>query len=88
MTVITPKESINLSESSSTTTNDSDETDDEDVTPNIRTNNENERNDHKLPDVIMRNITPRPESNISLTESEDLPPPLPPLPPLNNKPSN
>jgi prune family protein 2 len=87
--VLTPKQSINLSESSkSTSTNDSDETDDddEDKTTNHDQINENETNDHQLPDVIMRNNTSRPESNVSITESVDLPPPLPPLPPLNNKP--
>jgi hypothetical protein len=89
--IITPKDSLNQSESS-TTTSDSDETDDEHTTPNLRTfndhRNEKEAKDNETTEVIMRNSNPRPESNISLTESEDLPPPLPPLPPLNNKPSN
>jgi hypothetical protein len=44
--------------------------------------------DDETNEAIKREITPRPDSNISLTESEDLPPPLPPLPPLNKKSSN
>ena len=90
--VITPKNSLNVSDSS-TTTSDSDGTDDDDdddVKTHVQTNQNhfNGQNDHQTPEVAMRNITPRPESNISLTESVDLPPPLPPLPPMNNKPSN
>jgi hypothetical protein len=92
--VITPKDSLEQSESSSssTTTSDSDETDNEYTPSNVETNhnhfNEKETNNNNTNEVTMRSVIPRPESNISLTESEDLPPPLPPLPPLNNKPSN
>lgn len=100
--MITPKASLNVSDSP--TTSDSDETDDdtdEKQTKNSQTNHHqqhqhlnNQTNGHAIhdqqppPEVIIRNIsTPRLESNISITESVDLPPPLPPLPPLNNKPS-
>jgi hypothetical protein len=91
--VITPQNSINQSQSL-TTTSDSDETDDESTAPNIQTTNnhviEKEPNNNETDEdeVTMRNNASRALSNVSLTESADLPPPLPPLPPLNSKPSN
>lgn len=92
--MITPKASLNVSDSG--TTSDSDDSDDDnDVqeTNHHHPHHSNHQtnghmiNDHQPPEVITRTIAPRPESNISITESVDLPPPLPPLPPLNNKPS-
>jgi hypothetical protein len=97
--VLTPKDSLDRSESLSTPDDDDpDGIDDEDITTNLQmvsdriadhmnareiTNNNNEPTE-----VTVQRIIPRPESEISLTDSEDLPPPLPPLPPLNKKSSN
>ena len=97
--VLTPKDSLDQSEASSTTTTTSDtdeKEEDEDITPEYPTvsdritdyMNKRDISDDETNEVIKRDITPRPDSNISLTESEDLPPPLPPLPPLNKKSSD
>lgn len=91
--VITPKDSIIQSESVSGTTSDSDETDDEEKPSNLPTINkriiENEINDYDSTKTSTQNFTPRPDSIISLTGSEDyLPPPLPRLPPIDNKSSD
>ncbi len=48
---------------------------------------EKQTNDHETNEVIVRSTATRLESNVSSTESQDLPPELPRLPPLN-KPSN
>jgi hypothetical protein len=93
--VLTPKDSLEQSESSSTTS-DTDENEDEHMAPTFPTisdrisdhMNKKDTSDDETNDVEMRSVIPRPDSNISLTESEDLPPPLPPLPPLNKKSSN
>lgn len=94
--MITPKDSLNISESPPPS--DSDQIDDDDsdehetpITTNSHTNQNpftDQTNHHPIPEVIMRNTPPRPDSNISITESEDLPPPLPPLPRINDRPSN
>jgi hypothetical protein len=93
--VLTPKDSLERSESISI--GDSDDNDDEEITPNFQTvsdritdhiNTEYKHDDDETAEVTIRNIAPRPDSHISLTESEDLPPPLPPLPPMNKKSSN
>ncbi|CAF2921615.1 unnamed protein product [Rotaria sp. Silwood2] len=98
--VLTPKDSLDES-MASTTTSDTDDIEDENMTSNFQPvsdritdfMNEKETNGNKVKDnetneVITRNITHQKESHISSTESEDLPPPLPPLPPLNKKSSS
>lgn len=91
ITDITPKDSYHQSQSS-VTTSDTDEIDEKETISDLPTIGnhiiESELNHNDSFETSMRNIVPRPDSIISLTESEDLPPPLPPLPPLNNKPSN
>ena len=93
--MITPKDSLNISESpppsdSYQTDDDSDEHETP-ITTNSHTNYNpfnDQTNHHPVPEVIMRTAPPRPDSNISITESEDLPPPLPPLPRINDRSSN
>ena len=89
---MTPKDSLEPSDSSSLS--DSEALRDDDTMMTLSSvsdrisdhmNSENAKHDEpvqsRMTDVILR-----PESEISLAESEDLPPPLPPLPPMNKKP--
>lgn len=86
--MITPKDSLNISESPPPS--DSDQTDDDtdEHEPPNTTNPFSVNHHHPTGEVILRTAPPRPDSNISMTESEDLPPPLPPLPRINDRPSN
>ena len=99
--VLTPKDSLDASESPRSKDSDDDDSDDDNdfnaqtvntlriasdrITDHM---NDSEVQEEERPEVQSRRIVPRPESEISLTESEDLPPPLPPLPPLPNSRSN
>ncbi|CAF0963550.1 unnamed protein product [Adineta steineri] len=96
--VLTPKDSLDRTESSDTPIDSDDDDGMEGITLNLRAPsdriadhmNETET-DYKNETIEVKTTTsiPRPESNISLTDSEeDLPPPLPPLPPLNKKSSS
>lgn len=97
--VLTPKDSLDASESPSSKDSDDDDDDaDGDTEFNLRTVNTLQTVSDRITDhmngsdvqeqettqVQIHRNPPRPESQISLTESEDLPPPLPSLPPLPN----
>ena len=91
--VVTPKDSLDDQSESPDTPNDFDE----DITTNLQTVSDRITdymhakeisNKNEPTEMTMHNSIPRPDSEISLTDSEDLPPPLPPLPPLNKKSSH
>ena len=102
--VLTPKDSLDASESPSSKDSDDDDDDDADGDHefNLRTVNTLQTVSDRITDhmngsdvqeqetteVQAHKNPPRLDSQISLTESEDLPPPLPSLPPLPNSKSN
>ncbi|CAF1055519.1 unnamed protein product [Adineta ricciae] len=94
--VLTPKDSLEESETPQTPpdSDDDDDDDEEHIAINLRmasdriTDHMNDNNinyEEKPAEAIVNKTVLRPESEISLADSEDLPPPLPPLPPLNKK---
>ena len=93
--VLTPKDSLDQL-STSSTTSDTDEMEDIILTSDFQAvsdritdyMNVKETDNNETSEVTKCEVLHSPESHISLTESEDLPPPLPLLPPIHKKKSN
>ena len=92
--VLTPKDSLDNSEATSTSDSDEDDDHHHELGNGFPTmsdrisdhmNGESILHQPVVTKVEARSIQQQPESEISLDESEDLPPPLPSLPPMHGK---